>query len=215
METDVLSYDAEPPNSGLIATFYSFKGGVGRTMALANIAILIAKRGLNVLAVDFDLEAPGLDRYFTTLAFAKNPKGLMDLLLDARSSYPKRPNWHSYISGVNSPDIGNKLFVLTAGTEDLDYPKKVLSFDWRDFFLRSGGGDFLESLRDEWRNEFDVVLIDSRTGITDSGGICTIQLPDVLIPVFTCTEQSLNGAINVVNLGSIEFGVGWREGRSE
>ena len=45
-------------------TFYSFKGGVGRSMALANVADILARRGLRVLVIDFDLEAPGLERYF-------------------------------------------------------------------------------------------------------------------------------------------------------
>src|SRR5947208_1944895 len=47
-----------------IVTFYSYKGGVGRTLALANIGVLLAKRGKRVLLMDWDLEAPGLDRYF-------------------------------------------------------------------------------------------------------------------------------------------------------
>ena len=62
-------------------TFYSFKGGVGRSMAMANVADILARRGLRVLAIDFDLEAPGLERYFQvekTAALA-NP-GLIDLL---------------------------------------------------------------------------------------------------------------------------------------
>src|SRR5438105_13541357 len=49
---------------GQILTFYSFKGGVGRTMSLANVATLLAQRRRRVLAIDFDLEAPGLHRYF-------------------------------------------------------------------------------------------------------------------------------------------------------
>ncbi|HEX2574467.1 MAG TPA: AAA family ATPase [Polyangia bacterium] len=49
---------------GQIVTFYSYKGGVGRSMALANVAVLLAQRGERVLAIDFDLEAPGLHRYF-------------------------------------------------------------------------------------------------------------------------------------------------------
>ena len=48
----------------MVYTFYSFKGGVGRSMALANIAELMYRRGLKVLLVDFDLEAPGLERFF-------------------------------------------------------------------------------------------------------------------------------------------------------
>src|SRR6516162_7516215 len=50
----------------MIYTFYSFKGGVGRSMALANVAELMYRRGLRVLIVDFDLEAPGLERFFDT-----------------------------------------------------------------------------------------------------------------------------------------------------
>jgi cellulose biosynthesis protein BcsQ len=49
---------------GEIITFYSFKGGVGRSMALANVAAIYAQRGKRVLAIDFDFEAPGLHRYF-------------------------------------------------------------------------------------------------------------------------------------------------------
>jgi Novel STAND NTPase 1 len=48
----------------MICTFYSFKGGVGRSMALANVADILAKQGLSVLMIDFDLEAPGLEQYF-------------------------------------------------------------------------------------------------------------------------------------------------------
>ena len=46
-----------------ITTFYSFKGGVGRTMALVNVAVELVRQGRRVLAVDFDLEAPGLDTF--------------------------------------------------------------------------------------------------------------------------------------------------------
>jgi hypothetical protein len=47
-----------------IVTFYSYKGGVGRTLALSNVAVLLAKQGKKVLVMDWDIEAPGLDRYF-------------------------------------------------------------------------------------------------------------------------------------------------------
>lgn len=49
---------------GRIVTFYSFKGGVGRTMALTNTAFLAAANGLRVLVMDWDLEAPGIPYYF-------------------------------------------------------------------------------------------------------------------------------------------------------
>src|SRR5262249_13442037 len=49
---------------GTIYTFYSYKGGVGRSMALANVAALLARWGQRVLVLDWDLEAPGLEKYF-------------------------------------------------------------------------------------------------------------------------------------------------------
>jgi MinD-like ATPase involved in chromosome partitioning or flagellar assembly len=49
---------------GTVVTFYSYKGGVGRTFALANVATLLALWGYRILCVDWDLEAPGLSLYF-------------------------------------------------------------------------------------------------------------------------------------------------------
>jgi len=49
---------------GTLITFYSYKGGIGRTMALANIATLLACWGKRVLIVDWDLEAPGVEHFF-------------------------------------------------------------------------------------------------------------------------------------------------------
>src|SRR6201991_4389084 len=52
------------PIPGQIVTFYSYKGGTGRTMALANVAWILASNGYRVLVADWDLESPGLDRFF-------------------------------------------------------------------------------------------------------------------------------------------------------
>jgi MinD-like ATPase involved in chromosome partitioning or flagellar assembly/predicted ATPase len=71
----------------MILTFYSYKGGVGRSMALANVAELLYRRGLDVLMVDFDLEAPGLERFFehdeaaTRYADILARRGIIDMLL--------------------------------------------------------------------------------------------------------------------------------------
>ena len=48
---------------GTLITFYSYKGGVGRTMALANVATLLATWGKSVLVIDWDLEAPGIEHF--------------------------------------------------------------------------------------------------------------------------------------------------------
>ena len=74
-----------PRKPGRIITFYSYKGGTGRTMALANVAWILASNGKRVLAVDWDLEAPGLHRYFRPFLLDKDltsSPGIIDLVWD-------------------------------------------------------------------------------------------------------------------------------------
>ena len=184
-----------------IATFYSYKGGVGRSMALANIAVLLAQRGLRVMAVDWDLEAPGLERYFDYYEKSVARGGLLSFLteqharLAVKDAHPER-----YADQLWSIDVGgaHPLKLLGSGRSNhLDYARTLDQFSWTAFFER-GGGDFLEQLRELWKAEFDVVLIDSRTGMSDSGGICTIQMPDVLVAMFTANYQSVLGVRDVV-----------------
>src|SRR5215468_9763563 len=77
----------------MIVTFYSFKGGVGRSMTLVNIAELLADAGYKVIVCDWDLEAPGLERYFSedperVLEFENHP-GVIDLLLEYKENLAK------------------------------------------------------------------------------------------------------------------------------
>ena len=67
---------------GKIVTFYSYKGGTGRSMALANVAWILAQTGHRVMAIDWDLEAPGLHRYFLPFlddSELQETRGLIDL----------------------------------------------------------------------------------------------------------------------------------------
>jgi MinD-like ATPase involved in chromosome partitioning or flagellar assembly len=180
-----------------IVTFYSYKGGVGRSMALANIAVLLAQRGLRVLTVDWDLEAPGLEQYFSYFVTKASGPGLLRLLMAARENASV-----DYRAFATQIDCGttHPIVLLASGREqDDDYSLNLEAFDWSKFFAK-GGGAFLERLREEWRKAFDIVLIDSRTGLSDTGGICTIQLPDIVVAMFTANHQSLFGVRDVLRL---------------
>jgi hypothetical protein len=182
-----------------IVTFYSYKGGVGRSMALANIAILLARRGLKVLVVDWDLEAPGLERYFSyfEITQAGSNAGLLRMCMEARDT--GTADYTRFISQFEC-DPGRTITLLSSGRETDDaYTHNLESFDW-ELFFKTGGGAFIEQLRDRWRHDFDLTLIDSRTGLSDTGGICTIQLPDVVVGMFTANLQSLYGVRDVMRL---------------
>lgn len=53
------SEDQEQLDRPVVATFYSLRGGVGRSTALTHTAFNLADQGLSVLCIDMDLEAPG------------------------------------------------------------------------------------------------------------------------------------------------------------
>ncbi len=56
-----------------------------------------------------------------------------------------------------------------------------------------------EDLRAQWKAlGFQYVLLDSRTGFTDVGGICTRHLPDAVVTMFRLDDQSLQGVEGVV-----------------
>jgi cellulose biosynthesis protein BcsQ len=184
----------------MIVTFYSFKGGVGRTLALANIGVILAQNGHRVLAIDFDLEAPGLTRYLENV-FGGDLQlkcGLLELLERQRDEGDAVELLQQNLVEVLRPEGGGVLDLITSGHQNKGYPARILGFDWASFFREADGGDFFERCRHQWSQQYDFVLIDSRTGITDSGGICTIQLPDLIVPVFTASRQSVEGVIDVM-----------------
>ncbi len=205
---------------GKIITFYSYKGGTGRSMAMSNIAWLLATAGKKVLAVDWDLEAPGLHYYFRPFLqpdpeFRESP-GLIDFLFNyviattAPNETESDELWHkAFISTKNvvrplkwsfpryDDQEPGSLALLGAGRQNPEYANRVNGFEWTTFYEKMGGGVFLNDVAEEWRSEYDFILIDSRTGVSDTAGICTVQLPDELVVFFTMNNQSIEGAAGV------------------
>ena len=181
--------------TGTVLTFYSYKGGVGRSFTLANVAVLLARWGYRVLAVDWDLEAPGLHHYFGPMLSEEPGGGVVDLA-------------HEFLAGAETPgahavrvDVDGTLSLLAAGRVNagkLDgaYTRRMQAINWEDLYRR-GFATFLERCRAEWTADYDFVLIDSRTGVSDIAGICTAQLPDRLVVVFTANDQNLDDVVDI------------------
>jgi energy-coupling factor transporter ATP-binding protein EcfA2 len=228
----------------LIYTFYSFKGGVGRSMALANIAELLYRRGLKVLLIDFDLEAPGLERFFETSWEGTDTdileqRGIVDLLVSYKElralhkatsadptaekpeaqyedsiidrtgsrqgatqtaesfPFPVEP-FTNFVVPIHEHGPGNgALLFMPAGrrvAEELTrYSEKVGQLDWTDFYGNWNGEWFFEWFRKQASLISDVVLIDSRTGFTEMGGVCTYHLADTVVMFVAANTQNLEG----------------------
>lgn len=195
--------------SGKILTFYSYKGGVGRSMALANVAWLLAdhdnligeKSKRRILIVDWDLEAPGLHR-FLGLKDEEVTSGILDLFYYYKEFLGKKVdkvddnfiNLDKFtISIPKKLTNGLPISFIPAGRQDDKYASRVHGFDWQDFYKNWFGYPFVDYLQRKFREYAEVTLIDSRTGITDIGGICTMQIPDLVVLMFAINGQNILG----------------------
>jgi len=87
-------------------------------------------------------------------------------------------NWRELVYSIQITRAGKPFSVdiIGPGRQSADYGSKVTEFDWRAFYEKWEGGRFIEHLREQFRNsDYDYVLLDSRTGISDIGGVCTVQ----------------------------------------
>ena len=188
-----------------IITFYSFKGGVGRSMALANVAWLLAEKyGAKTIAVDWDLEAPGLHRFFG-LKDAEIKTGLMDIIdgykNKLREATDLNPESLIDLKGALIPirtfSSGGTLSLVAAGCQDSKYAARINKFSWEDFYMNWHGSGFISQFKTQFKREAAITLIDSRTGVTDIGGICTLALPDLVVLLFALNHQNIAGIQSV------------------
>ena len=183
-----------------VSTFYSFKGGVGRSMALANVAVDLVRRGRRVLAVDFDLEAPGLDT-FDVLRPSEEVPGIIEFVQDYLDS-DQAPDARDFVRKLPAIDnSGGELWIMPSGAQHTRYGAQFNEIDWAGLYEKRDGYLLFEDLKAQWEQTIkpDYVLIDSRTGHTDTSGICTRQLPNAVTIFFFPNEQNLRGLRTVVS----------------
>src|SRR4051794_9166817 len=161
---------------GQVVTFYSFKGGTGRTMALANVAWILAASGKRVLVADWDLEAPGLHRFFAPflpIGSISTQRGIIDMMRQFQDEViyeADRPgDWVRQLARVDQyvlpidHDFGaGALNFLSAGRQDDSYVPALSGLDWDTFYERLRGIELLDALREDMRRLYDYTLIDSR-----------------------------------------------------
>jgi MinD-like ATPase involved in chromosome partitioning or flagellar assembly len=179
-------------------TFYSYKGGVGRSLALANTAALLVKRGRRVVLIDFDLEAPGLDSFEEFKSIAGKP-GVVEYVSEFERT-KRAPDIRQFLHACDLPgQLRGKLWITPAGKKDAAYNHSRNSLKWADLYESGLGEPFVENWKEAIARHCqpDYVLVDSRTGLTDVGGICTLHLPDLVVMVFGLNEQNVCGVAAV------------------
>ena len=182
-------------------TFYSYKGGVGRTSALVSVAVQQALRGNNILILDFDLEAPGTCPYLKKLDpdYNEHKEGLLEYFVASIEgvTVPTLRDKAVDLSPHLRSDNGGHLWVINAGnTKDVSYTSRLEKLRWSEIFQKQFGELLLKNFRNQIIDEFfrpDYVFVDSRTGITETGGVCTRYLADTIVILTSLNEQNING----------------------
>jgi cellulose biosynthesis protein BcsQ/stress-induced morphogen len=182
-----LEEDLEPP---IIATFYSLRGGVGRSTALAYTARILASRGRTVLCVDMDLEAPGLAALFGKEAEIMPGQGLLSILVALDQG--ERPDIRNHILRISETD---ELYCLPAGIPDANYARLLNLLDPAAWYReeRNPLRELIQLLSNNLSFKPDVILLDARTGITPLNAPLLFDLADLAFIVFFPHAQTKTG----------------------
>jgi len=101
-------------------------------------------------------------------------------------------------------DISQNIDFMPAGPWNVGYAELAASVDWAYFLRHLGGIELMGRVRDWMKRAYDYVLIDSRTGISDTWGICTKLLPDLVVVCFSTNDQNILNAADITK--SIIYG---------
>lgn len=189
-------------------TFYSFKGGVGRSLMLSNMALWLAdEMKAKVCVIDFDLEAPGLPYKFEDL---QNPidqerlaktEGIVEYIDEFnQTGYPPADFTRFYLPFTTAK--GNPITLIPAGNlQEADYWRKLFDINWQKLFEHDAATGYskglllLEDLKGRIEAELapDFLLIDSRTGLTETASITLKLMADKAILVGINNRENQDG----------------------
>ncbi len=186
-----LDEDLPPP---LICTFYSLKGGVGRTTALGYTAMILAKQGYKVVCVDMDLEAPGLTSVFGREQEIRDGMGVVHLLdaLDRGEAVDLRDH---LIRAADDLD----LYVVPAGLPGAEYARLLRYTDPLSWYREDANPlrQMVEQLRHLTLGP-DLILFDARTGFDALNAPFLFELSDLAVIAFFPHPQARQGTGELV-----------------
>ncbi|MBF0109153.1 MAG: SUMF1/EgtB/PvdO family nonheme iron enzyme [Magnetococcales bacterium] len=189
--------------------FYSYKGGVGRTLALASMAKYLAREGKKTFLIDFDLEAPGL--HYKLRMKDEVSGGMVDLLHDFATDQKNpgqrlpelvlEPHFIEQDEGLWPGFVPMRL--LAAGNpRDPGYWQRLARLNWHDIFYGPAhwGVPFFIELKEIIRKQYnpDFLLIDARTGVTEMGGAVLTLMADRAVCLFVNNEENIEGIRSIM-----------------
>lgn len=165
--------------------FASLKGGVGRSTALSVVAAHLAARGQRVLAIDLDMEAPGLGSLLLTPETLPE-FGVIDALVENNLSGLDENFFADLLGPSSLAGHGGRIDVIPAfGTRSLRNPADVLAKIARAYAedLQPDGTvatilDQVRAIVDHYADptRYDTILVDARAGLHETTASAVLGL---------------------------------------
>ncbi|UCH95499.1 MAG: hypothetical protein JSV88_01265 [Candidatus Aminicenantes bacterium] len=205
-DTGISAKPTEIPPAKFMTTvaWYSFKGGVGRTMSLANVCSLLALHGYRLGVIDLDLEAPGLHTIPPFHVEADTRRGVLGYLSDLINKNCSLKDVEEYLTEIKINGT-RKVYFLRAGPNDTeDYVSRLAAVRESGIF-GPGSADglyYLDQIKKWFWTKLNLhyLLVDARTGYSEMGGASTLLLGDILVLVTGLNENNLESLKNPLQL---------------
>jgi MinD-like ATPase involved in chromosome partitioning or flagellar assembly len=201
----------EPLERPVVIAYYGYRGGAGRTIALAHTAVTLARRGLGVLAIDLDLEAPGLHTVLGMRAVAdRGAASLLRTAFLADDSERATLDVEAHILRV--PEVDD-LWIIPAGLIDKKYLATLeeLNLPGWHFSERRHPLSVVVARAKQTLPKLDVVLVDCRTGFHPMAATTLFHAADAVVLCTAISPQVWEG--NSVFLDAIGVARSHRDGR--
>lgn len=209
-----------------VVTFYSYKGGMGRTTTMIAYALSLAvndneSKKKRVVIIDCDLEAPGYLNFFDLSEHnglrSGKKNGLVEFFSDAQlTSNPEELDINDYIVNVGDDNKNNfaynhlsNVWLVPAGNLNEGYTELSGETDRNDYLeglakvnLSSVNTivKYFNILLDRINEtiEPDIILLDSRTGFNDVFGTAALYLSSCVVGFFGFSRQTQPGLMTLL-----------------
>lgn len=175
---------------GKILSIHSYRGGTGKSNLSANIAWLMAKRGLRVGVLDTDLQSPGVH-----MVFGMDPQQMVFTLTDylfGRCEMQEAAYDQTQQLGLQ--DSGGALFVLPSSMK-VEALTRIVAESYDVSLLNDQFDDLMEELA------LDYLLLDSHPGLTKETMLST-AISHGLILVLRPDTQDYQGTAVLMQVAS-------------
>jgi hypothetical protein len=128
-----------------------------------------------------------------------------------------RPSGYLVDIPSRNPQRRGSVSLLTAGRRDGSwnqrYSERVQQFNWDDFYASWAGDVYLDLFREDLTSGGTIVLVDSRTGVTEQGGVCTHHLADLVVLLSAANDLNVAGTRWMAEVLSSDEVASMRRGR--